>query len=151
VDFLPVVLAFGDWAASGTCLQTEKGKSVAVPNRIKPNFRSAIPLPAPPKFSAALQHPVVTRDDVTRIDTALADWWQRFQTALELNLQVQQPIDCGVASLGKTKIQLRRGTAAQWTEANPVLAEGELGLETDTRLVKAGDGLNPWRTLLYLA
>lgn len=30
-------------------------------------------------------------------------------------------------------IQLRRDTAANWTNANPVLADGELGFETDTK------------------
>jgi len=31
-----------------------------------------------------------------------------------------------------SKIQVRRGTAAQWTAANPILIIGELGFETDT-------------------
>ena len=30
------------------------------------------------------------------------------------------------------QILLRRGTAAEWTAANPILAEGEMGLEKDT-------------------
>ena len=46
-------------------------------------------------------------------------------------------------------IKLRRGTAAQWTAQNPVLAEGEVGLETDTRKFKAGDGTTAWTGLLY--
>jgi Major tropism determinant N-terminal domain len=37
------------------------------------------------------------------------------------------------------QIQVRRGTAAQWASTNPVLANGEQGLETDTRKVKFGD------------
>lgn len=48
-----------------------------------------------------------------------------------------------------TQIQLRRGTAAQWTAANPVLAQGELGLETDTKLYKIGDGATLWNALDY--
>ena len=48
-----------------------------------------------------------------------------------------------------TKIQLRRGTAAQWTTANPLLASGEVGLETDTRKFKIGDGSTAWTTLAY--
>jgi hypothetical protein len=48
-----------------------------------------------------------------------------------------------------SKIQIRRGTAAQWTAANPVLLLGELGLETDTRRIKAGDGTTSWSSLLY--
>jgi Major tropism determinant N-terminal domain len=48
-----------------------------------------------------------------------------------------------------SKIQIRRGSAAQWTAANPVLLLGELGLETDTRRIKAGDGTTSWSSLPY--
>jgi hypothetical protein len=37
-------------------------------------------------------------------------------------------------------IQVRRGTAAAWTSANPTLASGEPGFETDTGLLFLGDG-----------
>jgi len=46
-------------------------------------------------------------------------------------------------------IQLRRGIATEWSTANPTLAIGELGLETDTKLYKVGDGATPWNTLEY--
>lgn len=46
-------------------------------------------------------------------------------------------------------IQLRNGTSTEWTTANPVLAEGELGLETDTNLYKIGDGATSWSSLPY--
>jgi hypothetical protein len=45
--------------------------------------------------------------------------------------------------------QFRRGTAAQWTSANTVLAAGELGLETDTAKFKIGDGTTVWSSLAY--
>ena len=48
-----------------------------------------------------------------------------------------------------TTIKLRRGTAAEWTTANPILAAGEMGIETDTRKFKFGDGTTPWNTLAY--
>lgn len=48
-----------------------------------------------------------------------------------------------------TKLQIRRGTAAQWTAKNPVLAQGEPGLETDTGLRKTGDGSTAWVSLPY--
>lgn len=48
------------------------------------------------------------------------------------------------------KIQHLRGTAAQWTSRNPVLPEGELGVETDTLYVKVGDGIAPWNNLPYI-
>jgi hypothetical protein len=48
-------------------------------------------------------------------------------------------------------IQKRRGTAAQWTTANPVLAAGEEGFESDTRKSKVGDGVTAWITLPYTA
>ncbi len=46
-------------------------------------------------------------------------------------------------------IQLRRGTASQWTTANPTLAAGEIGLETDTGKIKLGDGSTSWTSLAY--
>ncbi len=47
------------------------------------------------------------------------------------------------------KLQLRRDTAAVWTLANPILAEGEIGIETDTNQVKIGNGLAHWNELPY--
>ena len=46
-------------------------------------------------------------------------------------------------------IQLRRDTASAWTAANPILAQGELGLETDTDQIKVGDGTTAWNSLAY--
>jgi hypothetical protein len=48
-----------------------------------------------------------------------------------------------------TQIQVRRGTAAQWTSANPTLAAGEWGLETDTLKTKIGNGATAWSSLAY--
>jgi hypothetical protein len=48
-----------------------------------------------------------------------------------------------------TKIQIRRGTATQWTSANPTLASGEFGLETNTGKVKLGNGTTAWTSLAY--
>lgn len=50
-----------------------------------------------------------------------------------------------------TIIQIRRDTAANWTTINPTLAVGEMGLETDTRFGKFGDGATPWTGLSYTA
>lgn len=46
-------------------------------------------------------------------------------------------------------IQLRGGTATVWTAANTLLAERELGFETDTGLYKIGDGTTTWNSLTY--
>lgn len=46
-------------------------------------------------------------------------------------------------------IQLQRDTAANWTSANTLLAEGELGLEMDTRKAKIGDWVTNWNSLSY--
>ena len=48
-----------------------------------------------------------------------------------------------------TRIQLRRDTAANWTSVNPVLAQGELGLNLDTNQIKIGDGSTTWNSLSY--
>jgi len=50
-----------------------------------------------------------------------------------------------------TRMQQRRGTAAQWTTANPILAAGEIGFETDNNKFKIGDGVNHWADLSYFS
>lgn len=46
-----------------------------------------------------------------------------------------------------TRIKLRRDTAANWLAANPILAAGEPGLETDTGKIKYGDGVTAYALL----
>lgn len=41
----------------------------------------------------------------------------------------------------------RRGTAAEWNTSDVVLADGELGVTTDTGILKIGDGVNTWTEL----
>lgn len=50
----------------------------------------------------------------------------------------------------QTRIQLRHDTAANWTSVNPVLLEGEVGIETDTLKQKVGDGVTAWNSLSYM-
>lgn len=54
-----------------------------------------------------------------------------------------------------TKIQLRRGTAAEWTSGDTTgtitLSAGEIGFETDTGKFKIGDGSTRWNSLAYSA
>lgn len=47
------------------------------------------------------------------------------------------------------KLQIRRGTAANWTSSDPTLLEGEIGYELDTGNWKVGDGTTSWQTLPY--
>ena len=58
----------------------------------------------------------------------------------------------------KVRIQLRRDTAANWTAANPLLKQGEIGIELDTTTVsdgktvykfKIGNGTDKWNALNY--
>ena len=48
-------------------------------------------------------------------------------------------------------IQVKRGTAAAWTSANPTLTAGEIGFESDTKKMKVGDGSTAWTSLTYTA
>ena len=50
-----------------------------------------------------------------------------------------------------TRIQLRRGTTAQWTTANPVLSAGEYGVDETLGKVKLGDGVTAWSSLAFAA
>ena len=53
------------------------------------------------------------------------------------------------------QIQFRRGTHAQWTAADPVLADGEMAIQTDAgggqpaMTLKIGDGVTAWSSLAY--
>lgn len=49
------------------------------------------------------------------------------------------------------QVQIRRDTAALWTSTDPTLAEGEVGMETDTGKLKIGNGTSTWKQLTYLA
>ena len=43
----------------------------------------------------------------------------------------------------------RINTAANWAAGNPVLQVGQIGIESDTRRFKVGDGSTAWNTLPY--
>ena len=54
------------------------------------------------------------------------------------------------------RIRPRRSTAEEWEYYNPILAEGEMGVEvpptgvgTGTVQIKFGDGVTPWKDLPY--
>ena len=46
-----------------------------------------------------------------------------------------------------TRMQQRRGTAAEWQTNNPVLALGEIGFDTTNQNIRIGDGVTPWNSL----
>lgn len=52
-----------------------------------------------------------------------------------------------------TQIQLRRDTGANWASEDPILADGEIGIETDASPVKfkIGDGSTAWTSLAYFS
>lgn len=49
------------------------------------------------------------------------------------------------------KIQLRRDTAANWVANNPLLLNGEIGIETDTLKFKIGNGSQRWNAISFYA
>jgi hypothetical protein len=48
------------------------------------------------------------------------------------------------------RLAVRHDTAANWTSADPILASGEFGYESDTGELKIGDGTSLWSALDYL-
>ena len=48
-----------------------------------------------------------------------------------------------------TQIKLRRDTAANWSSANPVLAQGEPGYDLTSKRLKIGDGVTAWNVLAW--
>jgi len=47
------------------------------------------------------------------------------------------------------QIQLRNDTASNWSSENPLLAQGEVGIELDTKRQKVGNGIDQWNDLSY--
>lgn len=47
------------------------------------------------------------------------------------------------------RVQFRRDTKERWASLNPILMEGEIGLELDTKHQKIGDGEHAWNDLEY--
>ena len=47
------------------------------------------------------------------------------------------------------RIQIRRDLAINWAAANPTLAQGEIGYETDAKKMKFGNGSTAWNSLPY--
>lgn len=43
----------------------------------------------------------------------------------------------------------RYNTAAVWSQYNPILLDGEIGIESDTNKAKLGDGHTRWNSLDY--
>lgn len=52
--------------------------------------------------------------------------------------------------MAAVKHQYRRGTAAQWLAANPVLGVAEPGYDTDAKKFKIGDGVTAWTSLQFV-
>lgn len=57
-------------------------------------------------------------------------------------------MSCGVNAI---KFQLRRDTALNWFNSNPVLRVGEPGFDTTSYGLKLGDGVTHWNDLPYIS
>jgi len=53
------------------------------------------------------------------------------------------------ASKMSIQIQFRRDSSANWTANNPILAQGEMGIELDSGKIKIGNGSSTWTALSY--
>ena len=61
-------------------------------------------------------------------------------------------VDFGEVTSGGARFErrrMRRGTPGEWAVKNPILMEGEQGLELITNHMKIGDGLTRWNDLPY--
>lgn len=47
------------------------------------------------------------------------------------------------------KIQFRRDTSTNWQNENPILSNGEIGLDTTNKKIKIGNGVDTWNNLVY--
>jgi hypothetical protein len=56
-----------------------------------------------------------------------------------------------MADYSNTRIQVRRGSSAEWASANTILASGEPGYDHGSGVLKVGDGVTGWNSLDTLA
>ena len=47
------------------------------------------------------------------------------------------------------RIQMRRGLKSEWESSDPILSDGEIGVERDTGDFKIGNGVKSWSELDY--
>jgi hypothetical protein len=52
-------------------------------------------------------------------------------------------------TVDKVKIKIRRDTSTNWSTNNPVLRDGEIGLDTTVNKIKIGDGTTAWNSLAF--
>jgi hypothetical protein len=53
--------------------------------------------------------------------------------------------------MSNVQVRFRRGLSIDWNSQNPVLTQGEIGIEVDTNAFKIGDGSSLWNTLSYIS
>jgi hypothetical protein len=74
----------------------------------------------------------------------------------EVSSQLPSAVSAAVASQLPSAIatalanNIVRNTKANFTSNNPTLAAGQIGLETDTNLIKIGNGSTAWNSLSYI-
>jgi hypothetical protein len=49
----------------------------------------------------------------------------------------------------KASFELRADISERWAELNPVLKRNEPAYESDTKMMKIGDGVHTWKELSY--
>ena len=47
------------------------------------------------------------------------------------------------------RIRQKYDTAENWSKNNPILLAGEIGIESNTNMIKIGNGTNHWNDLTY--
>lgn len=53
--------------------------------------------------------------------------------------------------MSATRIRLRRDTTANWEANNPILAQGEVGVDITNNNMKIGNGSDVWTDLEYVS
>ncbi len=69
---------------------------------------------------------------------------------IEVKIMTLEDATLANISFSTIKIKVKHGTAAEWAAANPTLAVGEPGYETDTGILKIGDGVTAYNSLDYI-
>ena len=92
----------------------------------------------------------VTVDDTNKADGKVLQYDSASGNIIYDDVSVGSiSIDGGDSATQGNAIQMRRDSNADYITNNPILDNGEIGYETDTRLLKIGNGTTAWNSLPY--
>lgn len=99
-----------------------------------------------PSFEAGKYFQAQSDGSYKALETCPDNWQTMYNQCYTRTVPDTQKVPVKLIT-GKAGAEMK--TAAEWESENPILAEGQIGVESDTNKLKIGDGSTAWNSLLY--